>query len=105
MSRGFTLVEVLVALIVLEVSVVGVFGTLALASATLTRAEILERAVARTEGVLDSLRRGSEPGRGERSFGSGDVLWTVEENGVVELRAVADGGTVLLTVRSQVPPR
>ena len=42
-NDGFTLLEVVVALLVLEVSVVGAVGALVLASSTLSKAERLFR--------------------------------------------------------------
>ena len=102
---GFTLLEVVVALVVLEVGVLGVAGTLYLASRTLTRAETLERAVARTEGVLDSLRRGAEPGAGRTTFMAGVVGWSVSDSGRFDLLATGPAGEVLFRLRSALPVR
>jgi Tfp pilus assembly protein PilV len=103
MRRGFTLLEVVVALLVLEVAVVGVVGALALASSTLTRAEALERAVAEAQGVLDSLSgtRGVSADSAARPWGT--VAWSVDDSARVGVRAVARTGEVLLDVRSVLP--
>ena len=78
MSRsGFTLVEILVALVVLEVGLLGVVGTLWLAARTLTRAEILERGVGVMEGVYDSLSSETAPSDGWRPSPPGQVRWSV----------------------------
>jgi type II secretory pathway pseudopilin PulG len=101
---GFTLLEVVVALLVLEVAVVGLVGSLVLASATLTRAESLERAVATAEGVLDSLAAtaivlaGSVP-----HSGGGMVRWSVDDSGMVHVEATAASGETLLDMMSVVP--
>jgi type II secretory pathway pseudopilin PulG len=55
LSRGFTLLEVVVALAILEATVLGVIAGLALSARTTREAELLETAVAVGEGVLDSL--------------------------------------------------
>jgi Tfp pilus assembly protein PilV len=104
MKAGFTLIEVLVSLLVMEVAALGVLGTLVLASETMRRAETLERAVARTEGVLDSLRGGVEAASGTRAFAGGEVRWTVDDRGLVVLTAVNERDGTLLEVRSRVWP-
>ena len=71
MRSGFALLEVVVALLVLELAVVGVVGTLVVASSTQVRAESLERAVARAEGILDSLQRAPGVGGAAPGFSSG----------------------------------
>lgn len=103
--RGFTLLEVVLALVILEVGVLGVAGTLLLASRTLRRAETLERAVARAEGVLDSLRGGAVIGSGLVAFEGGEVLWSVTDSGGVAVLATDVAGARLLEVRSRVPVR
>ena len=87
MRRGFTLIEVVVALVVLEIAFVGVAGVLRLASSTLARAEALETAVAVAEGVLDSLKQADVVEAGERGFGGGDVVWIVGDHREVIVRA------------------
>ena len=103
--RGFTLVEVVMALLVVEMAVVGVLGTMALAARTLRRAERLEAATGRAEAVLDSLRRGAAPGSGRDVFDDVAVVWTVDSAGAVELTATDEHGGTLLSVRSRVPTR
>ncbi len=102
MRGGFTLMEVLVALFITEVAALGVMGSLVIASETMRRAETLEHATARAEGVLDSLRAGVGPGAGERLFSGGKVAWLVDPRGVVELTAVDVGGRRLLELRTRV---
>jgi type II secretory pathway pseudopilin PulG len=94
---GFTLLEVVIALLVLEVGVVGLVGSLVLASATLTRAESIERAVATTEGVLDSLA-GVANVRADSiaHSGGGTVRWSVDDSGWVSLQATQAGGASVL---------
>ena len=105
MKWGFTLVEVVVALVVLELTAVGVAGMLLLASTTLERAEELESAVANAEGVLDSLKQAAIIEAGTQSFGGGDVVWTVSEDGGVVVRAVTHQGVALFVVRTVLPAR
>jgi len=104
-KAGFTLVEVLVALIVMEVATLGVLGSLVLASETMRRAETLERATARAEGVLDSLHSVLGSGSGVRPFVGGEVRWTVDDRGYLVLNAVDERGVALLDLRSRVLSR
>lgn len=94
---GFTLVEVVVALVVLEICVIGVASMLTLASRTLTRAERLEAAVATAEGVLDSLRTTPAPVDGWRRLdGGGSIVWVVASGGAIAVRAESDEGRSLV---------
>ena len=102
MKRGFTLIEVVVALLVLEIAMVGVVGAFALASSTLTRAEILEIQVAAAEGVLDSLARRASPRADSIRTGTGTVWWSIDDSGHVTMRATDPHGAVLVDLGSMV---
>jgi len=104
MIRGFTLLEVVVALLLLEVAVVGAAGTLLVASSTLQRAERMERASTAAEGVLDSLRSASRLESGARVHDDGRIRWLVDEEGAVSLWVVSGVGDSLLELRTLVAP-
>jgi prepilin-type N-terminal cleavage/methylation domain-containing protein len=91
-SRGFTLVELLVALVLLEVGLLGVAGTVVLASRTLSRAEERERAVTRAALVLDSLEGTAGGGSGAWIGAWGQLHWSRDADGRVELRVVPRHG-------------
>jgi type II secretory pathway pseudopilin PulG len=97
---GFTLLEVVVALLVLEVAVVGMVGSLVLAASTLTRAETLEMAVANAEGLLDSLSRAAGPATDSVVYDGGKIAWSIDDSGRVSVRAVDAVGEVLLDLSS-----
>ena len=99
---GFTLLEVVVALLVLEVAVVGLVGSLVLAASTLTRAEALETAVASAEGLLDSLARAGTLGADSITYDGGRIFWAVDDSGRVSLRALDAAGAVVLDLISTV---
>jgi len=85
MNRGFTLVEVLVALLVLELGLLGGLSLLTTASRTLSRAVTLELAVAALEGAADSLLDSGWSGAGRSGLGAGEVTWTSTSDSVVSL--------------------
>ncbi len=93
-TRGFTLTELLVTLVVLEVGLLGVVGTLALASRTLAEAEALERLVDEAGAVRDSLAGIPGAGAGARETPWGVVRWNAPRNGAVALELVPGGGAV-----------
>jgi Tfp pilus assembly protein PilV len=101
---GFTLIEVVVALLVLEIAVLGAVGILVLASSMLGRAERLERAAALAEGVLDSLAAVVSPSEGSATYGAGDVVWTLGAAGEVEMLALGPTGDTLFEIESVLPP-
>lgn len=80
-ADGFALVEVLVALLVLELGMLGVAGLVALGGRTLARASLLERALYAAEQVADSLARVDEIADGERTLPGGHLRWRVTSGG------------------------
>lgn len=83
--RGFSLVEVLVALVVLEVGLLGVLGTLVLAARTLNEAQVLEHGVAAMDEVYRRLGMGLLPLSGRDSVVGGEVLWDNVGDGLVRI--------------------
>jgi Tfp pilus assembly protein PilV len=102
---GFTLLEVVVALVVLEVAVVGLVGSLVLAAAHLRRAETLEMAAASAEGLLDSLSRADSAAADTFAYSGGTIAWSVDDSGRVSVRALDATGDVVLDLSSRVSTR
>lgn len=102
MTRGFTLLEVVVAMPLLAVAVLAAVGTLAAASRMLADAEHLERAVLESQGILDSLSGLPAPMAGSRAFTGGELVWTVDSTRVVTLVATSLAGDTLIEVTSAV---
>ena len=101
---GFSLLEVIVALFVLEVAVVGMVGSLVLAAAHLRRAETIEMAVAGAEGLLDSLSRVESAAADTLAYSGGTIAWSVDDSGRVSVRALDTRGDVVLDLSSFVSP-
>jgi prepilin-type N-terminal cleavage/methylation domain-containing protein len=72
---GFTLAEVLVSLVILQVGLLGVAGQIGVAHKLLDRAVRLEWAVAVAESVADSLSRFGYSGEGSIGLAAGRVGW------------------------------
>lgn len=100
--RGFTLPEVLAALLVLDVGLLSVAGLAVTTGRTLAEAVRRERAVAAVSSVADSLAvaRRVTPGEAPVS-GAGKVVWTAAgrpADGLVQVRIEArspDGRSLL----------
>lgn len=99
-DRGFTLVEVVVALLLLEIGVLGALGLLVIAQRSLTDAERLERGVAAAEGLLDSLALGAAPGGGTRMLGHDTLTWSIDGDGRIRIRLAPGDGSPALELRS-----
>ena len=85
MRRGFTLIEVIVALIILELGILGVAGLALHAHGLLSEASLRSRVVAVAGEIADSLAAAGVRSGGTRSFVGGSVSW--------EVREVSGGGT------------
>lgn len=101
MRGGFTLVEIVVALLLLEVAVLASLGTMVVAARTHAEADRMERAVATVEGVVDSLSGVAAPSTGFRDDPGGGVLvtWTLVDSMSAEVVATGPAGAVLLQLR------
>ena len=102
MRDGFTLLEVVVSLLLLEVAVLAAAGTLVIAARSLAEAEHLERAVLEAEGVLDSLAGVAAPVSGSKAYPGGSVAWDVDGAGGVAVRVVSPEGDERVVVASAV---
>ena len=97
MSRrdGFTLVEVVVALTVLAVGLLGAFGTLLAAQRALISAERLHLAGQAGAGVADSLLAERATGAGRLDADWGTLRWSAADDGV-RISAEDPAGATLL---------
>ena len=94
-SVGFSLVEVPVALVVLEVGLLGCAGTLVLAHRHLAAAERMLGATQAASTVVDSLLAEGVSGSGEAVSSWGTLRWSPTEDGVL-VRAEEPSGVVLV---------
>lgn len=104
---GSTLVEVLVAILVLELALVGVAGMAAVAGRTLADAVRLERAAGAVGEVVDSLALAAAVESGVRPIRGGWIRWSAADpaaHGLRTLRvaAVDSAGDPLFEVRTLV---
>jgi hypothetical protein len=87
---GFNLLEVLAALAILQVGLLGVIGLFALAAHRLTRALLVERAVAEVAAVADSLSGAGASLSGESLRGDWRIVWRADRGGLA-VRALLGG--------------
>lgn len=76
MRAGFTVVELLLALLVLQVGVLATAGLVYLAQQNLHGAEETLRSLAEVQWLGDSLRTRGASGSGMKRYDWGEVLWT-----------------------------
>ena len=100
---GFNLLEVVVALVLLQVSLLGVLGLFTLASRRLTRALLLERATAEASAVADSLSRFGSSAAGTSIRGDWRVSWEPSEGGFLVRATLLGGATAEPLVELRVP--
>jgi Tfp pilus assembly protein PilV len=81
--RGFNLLEVVVALVLLQVSLLGVLGLFSLAVRRLNRALQRERAAVEAVAVADSLSGLERVEAGESIRGAWRVTWEPLQGGVL----------------------
>ncbi|MDA0312863.1 MAG: prepilin-type N-terminal cleavage/methylation domain-containing protein [Gemmatimonadetes bacterium] len=93
--RGFSLIEVIIALVILEVGLLGATGVVWIGAITMGRAWAIEAGVASVEGVADSLSLGALPGAGGRAVDHGALTWEVAENGGFVVRFTTERGDSL----------
>lgn len=93
---GLGLVELVVALTVLSVGVLGLAGAAVFAQRTFATADALERAADAAAAVLDSLVHEPAPQPGERAGQGAIVRWTVSRDSlahrITAVVEVEDGG-------------
>lgn len=82
---GFTLVETLVAVVILAVGVLGATGTGVVAMRLLSRAEARQDAATAAAMLLDSLALLDDPGSGRATLGRFEASWSTA-GGEIEVR-------------------
>lgn len=102
-ARGFTLLEVVVALLVLEVGILAATATMVIAAHTLTVAETRARAANGLESVLDSLEGGASAGTFVRGTRDDTISGSVAGDGSVEMRYRSARVGVVERLQSVVP--
>ncbi len=94
MRQGFSFLELIVALLVLELGILAVAGTILLAQRNMSRAELTLRGVLEAGWIGDSIsgREGAEAGgSGSREYSWGSVEWDRADLGIGGLQLVATG--------------
>lgn len=76
---GTSLVELVVAVAIVGLGVVGVSSLTAAAARTLVRARALDEAHATLQSFVDSARVGGGPASGHRDLRSGRLTWSVPQ--------------------------
>jgi Tfp pilus assembly protein PilV len=102
---GFTILEVVLALLLVQVGVLAAAGVFYLAQESLVRAELTLRGLIEADWIGDSLATIAEPGPGSAQFPWGQVTWTQSQEvpGGWVLTSVATSGRDTLVVLPSLP--
>jgi prepilin-type N-terminal cleavage/methylation domain-containing protein len=92
--RGFSLVEVIVAMALLSVGLLGIAATGLLAARLMNQAQLLEDAANRATSVMDSVAINNLVGAGAVQTSPYRLEWTASDSAIV-VRAVLPDGAVL----------
>jgi prepilin-type N-terminal cleavage/methylation domain-containing protein len=98
---GFGLIEVLVALTLLGIVMLGVAGSTLLAARLLGEAEATEQSALAALHVMDSLVQEASPANGERVAGRLAIRWQVQRDSTLQSIAVSvtfPNGSTMRTV-------
>ena len=101
--RGFSLIEVLIAMTLLGIALLGVAGSAAMASQVMRQAQMRERSTLQALQIIDSLTRVPKPAPGQRTIGNLTVRWdiTPTSGGAVAIDLIVEHleGNALRSVR------
>ena len=86
MRRGFSLVEVTVGFLILQIGILAVFGMILLSQRSFQRAELIMRGVLEFVLFVDSLFLSGSYGSGSRDLSWGEISWSEESMPVQGLR-------------------
>lgn len=104
-TRGFSLAEVVVALVVLEVGVVGALGTLVVAAQTARTVARNEAVDARMQALLDSVSLLPAPASGVADAPVGSLVWEISAGGRVRVAQRSESGEAGAGLWTYVRPR
>jgi type II secretory pathway pseudopilin PulG len=114
MRRGFSLVELLLALLLLQVGILATAGMVLISQQNFRRAELTLRGLLEAGWIADSLARAGGGESGTISFPWGEIRWSPESAPVPSIRASAwsalEGDTLAVVwslpplVNSDLPP-
>lgn len=108
MRRGFSLVELVLALLLFQVGLLATAGMVLLAQRNLLRAEQTMRSILAAGLVADSLERLGEARSGQRSYPWGDVSWAPASDEIGGFTVAAFSlllGDTLVRFRALTPPQ
>jgi len=106
MKNGFSLVELVLALVLFQVGILATAGMVLLAQRNLLRAEVIMKGIFEADLVADSLGRSGENGSGRRRYSWGEVSWTPTSDQLGGLTVVAFSfllGDTLVALRAWSP--
>ena len=95
-TRGFSLVEVTVALVLLSVALLGVAAGGLLATGMLRRSAMTEHLALRSRALRDSLLANKVSGAAVVRIGPHEIVWTATEHGVEVVTELPDGARLHL---------
>lgn len=102
-SKGFSLIEVLIAMTLFGVALLGVAGSAILAGRVMNQAQARERSTLEAMQIIDSLTRVREPSSGQRVVGRMQLRWivTAPSIGPSEIEVIVEypDGSALRTAR------
>ncbi len=102
-SKGFSLIEVLIAMTLFSIALLGVAGSAVLAGQVMREAQARERSALEALQVIDSLARVQQPRSGQRTVGRMHLRWIVSAptNGTATIDVTVEypDGSTWRTVR------